>query len=192
MPSNSMNDPLPTSIPRLEPTGSNWAIFSMQFQEAMEANQKWSHFSGSPARPAPANASKATDEETKAMSDWDQEEVVTRYLLSQRLPNSTAVHLKTITSIKERWDKVKAKFSVKSQYVETDLLTAFNEMCCPRGGNVHAFLGSMHVKCEELAAVGVTMGEKEYRSAIIKSIPDEMSKFTSGPLTAARPILQIH
>ena len=69
-----------------------------------------------------------------------------------------------------------------------DLLTAFSEMCCPRGGNVHEFLGSMRIKCEELAAIGVTMGEKEYRSAIIKSLPEEMSKFASQLLTASHVI----
>jgi hypothetical protein len=37
----TMKDPLPTSVPHLEPTGPNWPIFSMRFQEAMEANQKW-------------------------------------------------------------------------------------------------------------------------------------------------------
>ena len=75
---------------------------------------------------------------------------------------------------------------MKSQYAETDLLTAFSEMCCPHGGDVCAFLGTMRVKCEELAAVSVTMGDKEYQSAIIKSLPEEMSKFASGLLTAAR------
>jgi hypothetical protein len=99
------------------------------------------------------------------------EEVVSRYLLSQRLPDSTAVRLKGLTSAKERWDKVKAEFSVKSQYAETDMLTTFSEMRCPRGGDVRSFLGSMRVKREELAAVGVTMSDKEYRSAIIKSLP---------------------
>jgi hypothetical protein len=101
-------------------------------------------------------------------------------------PNSTAVRLKTLATVKERWDKVKSEFSVKSQYAETDLLTAFSEMRCPRGGEVRAFLGQMRVKREELAAVGVTMSEKEYRSAIIKALPEEMSKFASGLLTAAR------
>ncbi len=36
---NNMSDPLPTSIPHLEPNRSNWAIFSMHFQEVMEANR---------------------------------------------------------------------------------------------------------------------------------------------------------
>jgi hypothetical protein len=93
----------------------------------------------------------------------DQDERISRYLLSQRLPDSTAVFLEAITSVKARWDKVKSEFSVKSQYAETDLLTAFtdSEMRCPRGGKVRSFLGQMRVKREELAAVGVTMPEKE-------------------------------
>jgi hypothetical protein len=94
--------------------------------------------------------------------------------------------LKGLASAKERWDKVKAEFSVKSQYAEADMLTSFSEMRCPRGGDVRSFLGSMHVKREELAAVGMKMSDKEYRSAIIKSLPEEMSKFASGLLTAAR------
>jgi hypothetical protein len=48
---------------------------------------------------------------------------------------------------------------------------------------VQTFLGQMHVKREELAAVRVTVTGKEYQSAILKSIPEEMSKFASGLLT---------
>src|ERR1700735_932353 len=88
-----MNDPLPTSVPRLKPTGSNWAIFSMRFQEAMKANQKWGHFSGSVTCPVPVDTQKPTDDEKKAMSAWDLDETISRYMLSQRLPDSTAVRL---------------------------------------------------------------------------------------------------
>ena len=186
LPTNIMSDPYAISVPRLEPNGSNWVIFSMRFQEAMEANLKWSHFDGSATRPVPKDAKNPTDDEKKSGLAWDQDEVMARYLLSQRLPDSTAVRLKGLASAKERWDKVKAEFSVKSQYAEADMLTSFSEMRCPRGGDVRSFLGSMRVKREELAAVGVTMSDKEYRSAIIKSLPEEMSKFASGLLTAAR------
>ena len=44
----------------------------------------------------------------------------------------------------------------------------------------------MRVKREELAAVGVEVTGKEYQSAILKSIPEEMSKFASGLLTSAQ------
>ncbi len=184
----AMSDPLPTSIPHLEPNGSNWAIFSMHFQEAMEANQKWGHFDGTTPCPAPADTNAPTDAELKAVVNWNQDETVAKYLLSQHLPDSTTVCLRALVSAKQCWDKVKTKFSVKSQYAETDLLTAFSKMRCLHGGDVRTFLGQMRVKCEELAAVGVTMTEKEYCSAI-KAIPDEMSKFASGLLTAARVLL---
>lgn len=137
---NTMSDPFATSVPRLDPTGSNWAIFSMRFQEAMEANQKWGHFDGSATRPVPKDDKNPTADETKAVSEWNQNEVMARYLLSQRLPDSTAVRLKGLASAKER---------------------SFSEMCCPRGGDVRSFLGSMRVKREELAAVGVTMSRLE-------------------------------
>ena len=186
IPAATMSDPLPGSVPRLEPSGVNWAIFSMRFQEAMEANAKWGHFTGSVARPIPVDINAPTDAEKATMAAWDQDEVVARYLLSQRLPDSTAVRLKALTSVVDRWNKVKSEFSIKSQYAETDLLTAFTEMRCPRGGDVRSFLGQMRVRREELAAVGVTMTEKDYRSAIIKALPEEMSKFASGLLTVAR------
>ena len=137
----TISDPLPTSIPHLETNSSNWAIYSMRFQEAMEANQRWGHFDGTASHPAPADAAKPTPDEVKAGAAWDQDENIARYLLSQRLPDSTAVQLKSLTTAKEHWTKVKSEFSVKSQYAEADMLTAFTELRCPRGGDVHSFLG---------------------------------------------------
>ena len=142
----------------------------MQFQEAMKVNQKWGHFIGSIAHPVPADVNKPTDAEKKAMFKWDLDKTISHYLLSQRLPNPTAVCLKSLATAKECWDKVKSKFSIKSQYMEADMLTSFSKMCCLCGGDVHAFLGSMHVK-HELVAVSITMSDKEYCSAIIKSLP---------------------
>ena len=186
LPTNIMSDPYANSVPHLEPNGSNWAIFSMRFQEAMEDNLKWSHFDGSATCPVLKDAKNPTDGKNKSRLAWDQDKVMAHYLLSQRLPNSTAVHLKGLASAKEHWDKVKVEFSMKSQYAEADMLTSFSEMCCPCGGDVRSFLRSMHMKHEELVAVGVTMSDKEYQSAIIKSLPEEMSKFASGLLTLAR------
>ena len=174
IPAATMSDPLPGSVPCLKPSGVNWAIFSMRFKEAMKANTKWGHFTGSIAHPIPVNINAPTDAEKAMMAAWDQDEVVTHYLLSQRLPNSTAVRLKALTSVVDRWNKIKLEFSIKSQYAKTNLLTAFTEMRCPRGGDVQSFLSQMQVRHEELAAVGVTMMEKDYQSAIIKALLEEM------------------
>jgi hypothetical protein len=129
---HSLPATLSLSIPRLETNGSNWATFSMHFQEVMEASQKWGHFDGSTPHPVPKDPAAPTADEKKELTAWDHAEAVSCYMLSQRLPDSTAVQLKSLSSACTRWDKVKTEFSIKGQYAEADLL---NKMHCPRGGN---------------------------------------------------------
>jgi len=84
----------------------------------------------------------------------------------------------------DHWAKVKTEYSMKSQYAEVDLLTTFLEMCCSAVSKVWTFLGQMCMKHEELVAIRVEVTGKEYQSAILKSIPEEMFKFASGLLTS--------
>jgi len=43
----------------------------------------------------------------------------------------------------------------------------------------------MHVKHKELVAIRVIMTDKDYQSAILKSVPEEMLKFALDLLTAS-------
>ncbi len=68
----AVTDSHPITIPNvlcLEPSGANWAIFTLRFQKAMQANQKWGHFDGSSTCPIPANANKPTNDKKAAMAD---------------------------------------------------------------------------------------------------------------------------
>ena len=38
------------------------------------------------------------------------------------------MRLRNITSVTDRWTKVKVEYSIKSAYAEVDMLTAFSEM----------------------------------------------------------------
>ncbi|KAF8797732.1 hypothetical protein BYT27DRAFT_7024607, partial [Phlegmacium glaucopus] len=42
----SLSDTLPSSVPKLEMTGTNWAIFEICFRDAVEAKGFWGHFNG--------------------------------------------------------------------------------------------------------------------------------------------------
>jgi len=90
------------NVLRLEPSRSNWAIFSLWFQEAMEANQKWGHFDGSSTHPAPVDPDKPTDDEKAMQAEWDWNETVVKYLLTQRMPDSAAMCLHPITLVTDR------------------------------------------------------------------------------------------
>ncbi len=98
----AVTDSHPITIPnilRLELSSANWAIFTLCFQEVMQANQKWGHFDGSSTCLIPADANKPTNDEKAAMADWDHEESIVLYMLSQHLLDSTAVCLQNVTSV---------------------------------------------------------------------------------------------
>ncbi|KAJ8586924.1 hypothetical protein M405DRAFT_713301, partial [Rhizopogon salebrosus TDB-379] len=57
---------------------------------------------------------------------------------------------------------------------------------CPNGGDIRQFLDGLRTKREELASVGVSIDEKDYRSTIIKSLPNSLANFASNQLTSAK------
>ena len=70
----SLSDTLSSTVPMLDASGCNWAIFVFRFQDAVEAKGFWDHFDGSASRPIAANAT-PTAMETIAMSQWDKDEL---------------------------------------------------------------------------------------------------------------------
>jgi len=67
----------PSNIPQLEADGSNWAIFTMQFQEAMQATQCWSHFNGTSTSPTAKDPNKPTDVKKKEIEAWEHKDTAT-------------------------------------------------------------------------------------------------------------------
>ena len=88
----SLADTLPLSVLKLEASGLNWAIFSLCFQDAVEAKGYWGHFDGTepcpvvaqtpPLPPAPstgpalppATALSPTADKLAAIAQWDKDE----------------------------------------------------------------------------------------------------------------------
>jgi len=113
----SLSDSLPSSILKLDSTGLNWAIFSVRFQDAVEAKGFWGHFDGSEPHPVISVASTAAegDEDTQAklannlaaqQLQWDKNKQSAKSLLNQKIPDSTlmCVHLKK--TVQEHWDAI--------------------------------------------------------------------------------------
>ena len=107
---------LPANIPRLESNGSNWAIFKMRFSNAMKVTRRWAYFTGILPCPEPADASKPTKDEAELIVQWEYEDSVASYLLSQRLPDTTEMRLASCSTTKERWDMVTKEYQAKSAY----------------------------------------------------------------------------
>ena len=84
-------DTLPSNIPKLNVKGMNWAIFSFRFQVAIEAKELWSHFDGTSTSPTVSATPMAA--ETTASNKWQKDESLAKHLLTQRIPDSTALRI---------------------------------------------------------------------------------------------------
>ena len=92
---------LPANIPRLEPNGANWAIFQMRFKDAMKVTCQWGYFTSLKPCPRIQDLAAPTDDELNAIEQWEHDDSVACYLLSQRLPDTTVMHLSSCPTAKE-------------------------------------------------------------------------------------------
>ncbi|KAJ3511824.1 hypothetical protein NLJ89_g3875 [Agrocybe chaxingu] len=186
----SLSDSLPSSVPKLDATGLNWAIFSVRFQDAIEAKGFWGHFDGSKPRP-PVVTVTAEDGTTTTTGEteeaqWLKDERSAKSLLMQKIPDSTLMRVHAKATVKDRWDAIKVEYTEKGAYAQTELRAKFLDSKCPDKGNVREFLGGLRVKKEELTKVGVDIDNKDYLSTIIASLPLWLSSFASAQLASAR------
>jgi len=164
----SLSNTLPSSVPMLDSSEGNWAIFVFCFQDAVKAKGFWDHFDGSASRPIVANAI-PTAAETIATAQWDKDKHSARSLLTQKLLDSTVVLIHGKRTVRERWEAVVKEFLRKSTYAQADLCAKFMGMQCPERGNPREFLEGLRMRKEELAQAGVVVNEKDYFSVIISS-----------------------
>ena len=174
---SSLSDTLPSTVPKLNAEGDNWAIFYVRFMDAVEAKGFWGHFDGSSA--APELPATATDADLSAKSQWDKDERSAKTLLTQKLPDSTVMEIHSLKTVKERWEVVVKEYTVKGAYAQTEMRAKFLSSRCPEKGNAKDFLRGLRLKKEELAQVGVKISDEDYMSTIISSLPDTLSNFAS-------------
>ena len=138
---SSLSDTLPSTVPKLDAEGENWAIFYVRFMDAVEAKGFWNHFDGSST--APVLSETATAAEIAAKSEWDKDERSAKTLLTQRLPDSTVMEIHSKKTVRERWEAVVKEYTVKGAYGQTEMRAKFLSSRCPDKGNAKDFLSVM-------------------------------------------------
>ena len=86
----------------------------------------------------------------------------------------------------EMWKEISKEYTEKGAYAQMDLHTQFLESRLAKGADVRQFLDGLWTKKEELATVGVSIDDTDFRSTIIKSLPNSLVNFASSQLTTAR------
>ena len=59
----ALTDTLLSSVPKLDPTGSNWTVFLFRFQDAIDAKGFWGHFNGTLKMPELPTTGTPSDKE---------------------------------------------------------------------------------------------------------------------------------
>ena len=151
---------LPSSIPKLDASGMNWAIFLLHFQDMVEPKDYWGHFDGTLPRPDPVATATADDAAT--LAQWDKDKQLAKSLLTQKILDSALMCIHRAKTVKEQWDMITTKYTEKGTFAQTDLHMHFLELKCSDKGNVCQFLDELQNKREELSTVGVMIDEKDY------------------------------
>jgi hypothetical protein len=76
------------------------------------------------------------DTEELAAQQWDYEDEMAGYLMSQCLSDSVILDIRDFTTMWEQWDIISCIFTAKTKYAMTELHQFFLDMKCLRGGNV--------------------------------------------------------
>jgi len=104
----------------------------MRFHEAMQAIRRWPYFEGTIPCPSPKDPAKVPNDKKKSIEDWKFEDLATRYLLLQRLPDSIMIRLHSLTTAKAQWDRLVFEFTAQSIYAQNDLEEAFFSLTCAK------------------------------------------------------------
>ena len=181
---------LPSNVPKLDPKGTNWVIFSIRFKDAIAAKKKWGHFDGTAPCPSFTVAAGAalSEKQLTTIQTWNDDEASAKYLLSQRLPDSTVIHTNKIATIATHWASIVTDYTAKSAFAQTALRKEFLDLRMPRSGDVDTFFKDLAAKKEELATCGVEISDQDYQSTVIRSLLTKLSQYASSLLASARLI----
>jgi len=97
----ALSDVLPSSVPKLNASRSNWAIFVFHFEDAVEAKE-FCHFNGTVSRPTATDPDALTAMETATIAQWDKDERLAKSLLMQKLSDSMVVMVHGKVTVRER------------------------------------------------------------------------------------------
>jgi len=159
-----------SNVPKLDVTGKNWAIYQIWFTQAVQSKGVWGHLDGTTPCPTGTPAvvpptTEGTDGEggqppaapvidTALLVTWQKDEALALDLLTQQIPNSTVIRTASQSTAAAMWTEIVHEYTEKGSYAQMDLWTKFLESKCPDKGDVHAWLGSLHVQKEELISSG--------------------------------------
>jgi hypothetical protein len=148
----------------------------------------WGYLDGTNQRPIPKKPGAPTDDEAEALEKWDSEDCTAQYLLSNCVPDRTAITLSKHSTAKAQWEKLTTDYTAKNMRVRIALERAFFEIHRRRGQDVRAFLADLRQKYDELVVAGADIAERDYWRIVRRGLPDELATFAARNLAIPQEV----
>lgn len=156
-------------LPKLLEDGFNWIIYHDRMQWTMKMKGLGNHLMNIAVMKLYHNTGNVSG--LIPAQQWVKDEVKASWLLDATIPDKVFHKIKDTANIKEVWDKLKGKFETKSRSVLVDLGRKFQMTCCSEDDDVHFHFGKLTHLHEKLLALGRSIGDNEYVTVLIGSLP---------------------
>jgi hypothetical protein len=186
------------ALPKLRDDGANWIDYESKVRTAMGSRGLIRHVEGTARRPVefavendvPVSSpgTPATEEEIetkeKKLDEFDQKEYTARHIILTSVSPRLATQLKAKTA-KEMWNTVKSDATTKSKMHQVATKRRLTEARCAEEADVKDHLTMMVRVRDELESMGASVGDDEFLTHIIGSIPKSYHTLISSIMHSA-------
>jgi len=120
----------------------------------------------------PAAAAGTTPEQLEKLEQrWTAGQIAVSQLFMSTIPDSVFHRIKSATTVKDVWDALKTLYEKTSRVWLVDLGRKFQNTRCGENDDVRVHFEKLADLKERLAALGRTIGDDEYVSVLLSSLP---------------------
>ena len=173
------------SIPKLLDDGSNWVDYDIKARTAMGSKGLIRHIQGTARKPVPYTeinkvlmvdaTTPATEDQIDAkerrLEEYDQKEYLARHILLTSISPRLLASIKTLETSALMWNAIKADATSKTELHQIDTLKRLHQKKCSENDSVKTHLEELVDLRDKLAGMGAPVGDKDFRTIILASLP---------------------
>jgi len=118
-------------------------------------------------------------------SRWDVEEATAKQLIASSIPDHIFNWIKMQIIATDVWNTLRALYQTRSKMIMVNLGKKLQNIKCSNDDDVHAHFTKLNNLREQLSAMGKILGDDEYASILLGSLPTSYEPTTSAINTAA-------
>ena len=156
-------------LPKLAADGSNWITYRDRIKWTITMRGLGDHLTDDSITQKYKDAGDIGG--LKAEQRWTADKIAVNQIFGATIPDLVFSQIKSSYEPKDVWEKLKALFEGKSRSMMVDLGKKFQNTRCGEDDDVRTHLEKLADLRERLSSIGRTIGDTEYISVILGSLP---------------------